>query len=374
TYNQSTASTAEYYGLASSIAAPIAGLTAPTGGLIGNSILVDTKNIVGFVAEPASIRNYATTAQHYLSSDENFYLLPSLASGNVLTSERVTTYDAVGAPTNTVATYTRVVRDYGLDDQNVLPRTSVPSGINPMPISDALLATQLGNQYFLGAGTVTDFVVTTPMRKHAIYNNYSYVAAAGNIPVTYSATLVTDPVSGLPIGDIPVGGAMGDATAAGAYWNYEGLLNDDVNASVIYYNREEGQDTPATGDFSPPIATITVRPEFPREVNILSVVKTLGTAESVLGSANAQQMLVAGGFDNGFVQLAFFGGTTDYNLAGARYFNVTTPANGWLATTPTFTTGTTANGVPLTGFMATRSAVGAGNVGETIPHFYQKAY
>jgi len=354
-FDQNLASVAGYYGQAT-----ISGLLAPTGGMVGSSILVDTKNIVGFVAEPAAIRNYATGAQHYLSSDENFYLLPSLASGNVATSERAST-DGVAA--SVTATYGTVARDFGLDDQNVLPRTSVPSGINPMPLADTLLVTQLGNQYFLGAGTLTDYVVTAPMRKHAIYNDYAYVATNAG----YSAALVTDPVSGDSIGDIPVDGAMGDATAAGAYWNYEGITNDDVNASVIYYNREEGQDTPAAGDFSPPIATTTVRPEFPREVNILSVVKTLGTSESVLGSANAQEMLVAGGFDNGFVQLTFSGGLTDYDLAGSRYVAA------WLAA-PAFTAGTTANGVPLTGFMATRSAVGAGNVGETIPHFYQKAY
>jgi len=345
--SENTTSAANFYGQDGSVATT--GLTSPKGGMVGSSILVDTINVVGFVAEPASIRNYQTaTAQHYLSSDQNFYLLPSLASGNVATSERVS-----GS-----VTYGAVVRDFGLDDQNVLPRTSVPSGINPMPLSDALLVTQLGNQYFLGAGTLTDFVITAPMRKHGIYNDYQYVASN----VGYSATTATLPNGDL-IGDIPVEGKIGDAAATNGYWDYLGLTNDDVNASVIYYNREEGKDSPTPGDFSPPIVTVTPEVPLQREVNILSLVKTLGTAESVLGSTKARRMLVVGGFENGFVQLAF--NNAAYNLSGSRY------TTDWTAA---LANGATAKGVPLTGFMAARSAVGAGNVGETFPHFYQKAY
>ncbi|MBT4146109.1 MAG: hypothetical protein HOE45_04395 [Gammaproteobacteria bacterium] len=356
---ESANSAANFYGQSGSVANT--GLTSPKGGMVGSSILVDTINVVGFVAEPASIRNYqTTTAQHYLSSDQNFYLLPSLASGNVPTSERAST-DGVAAPVT--ATYGTVARDFGLDDQKVLPRTSVPSGINPMPVSDALLVTQVGNQYFLGPNTLTDYVITAPMRKHAIYNDYQYVSSGTG----YSATTATLP-NGDIVGDIPVGGKIGDATATGAYWDYLGVTNDDVNASVIYYNREEGKDVPTPGDFSPPIVTVT--PEVPliREVNILSLVKTLGTPESVLGSKNARQLLVIGGFDNGFVQLSF--ANAAYDLAGnPRYVTDWTAAalNGSSAAI-------TAKGVPLIGFMASRSAIAGGNVGETFPHFYQKAY
>ncbi len=48
------------------------GLRAPTGGIVGSSILVDPVNVTGFVVEPLSVLNYATKAQHYLSSDESF--------------------------------------------------------------------------------------------------------------------------------------------------------------------------------------------------------------------------------------------------------------------------------------------------------------
>lgn len=309
-------------------------ITAPTGGIVGSSILIDSINITGFVAEPSSVRNYSTMAQHYLSSDENFYLLPSLASGSVATTER--------GGTESTVTYGTVARDWGMDDKNVLPREGVPSGINPMPISDALLVTTLANQYFLSGGTLTDFVVSAPMRKHGIYNDFMYVA--------------TD--SGYTVGtDIPVNGSIGDEFATNGYWKF--LDTDDVNASFTYYDREENITSPEPGDFSPPILTPDVFVPFEREVNILAI-NSDGTADSVLGSDNAQSLTLEPGFDDGWGSFSFV--SSSYNLSGSRYA-------AWISTTPS-----SAIGVPLGGFMAARATVGTANVGETFPHFVTRGF
>ena len=165
----STSSETGFYGRQA-----VPGISAPTGGLVGSSILLNTATITGFVAEPSVIVNYSDRAQHYLSSDENFYLLPSLASGSNTTSHTLANNFASVKTIN----WPTVARDWGLDDLNVAPRTEVPSGINPMPIAHVMAATQLSNQYFVGTFASTDWVISTPMRKHGIFNNYEYKSGA----------------------------------------------------------------------------------------------------------------------------------------------------------------------------------------------------
>lgn len=321
--------------------AVVSAITAPTGGLVGSSILIDAANIAGFVAEPASIINYSTIAQHYLSSDENFYLLPSLASGSSLDSDRVNTA--------TTATFGTVARDWGMDDREVLPRTSVPSGINPMPIADALLVTELGNQFFLGGGTATDMVVSAPMRKHAIYNNFKYIGPG-----------VWDAGVPLPTNDIPVGQTDPEANIAekaqlaadNGYWSYQDAT--DVKAGFVYWNREENKTEAEPGDFSPPLTTPDVFVPFEREVNILALNSESG-ADSVLGSDNAQGLTLEAGFVDGWVRFTF--DNSAYDLAGSRYEN-------WISTVPS-----SAKGVPLQGFMSARATLAAQFLGETFPHF-----
>lgn len=308
-------------------------ILAPTGGLVGTSILIDTANVTGFVAEPISVENYSTRAQHYLSSDEHFYLLPSLASGSVATAENDRFQVA----------YSTVARDWGLDDLNVAPRVPVPSGINPMPLADSLLVTNLGNQYFLGEGTETDWVLFAPMRKHAIYNDYQYHSDN----VGYSKGV-----------DIPVGskGRKGGSSAPNGYWEF--LSNHDVNAFFNYWDREETPNAGLKpGDFSPPRITVIDEISFEREVNIFSL-NTGSGADSVLGSANATALTLQDGFNNGWGAFTF----NSYNLASTRY-------SAWVDTNDAVS----AFGVPLSGFMAVRSALGEQNVGETFPHFYNRA-
>lgn len=305
-------------------------LNPPTGGLMGSEVLIDSVNVAGFVAEPVTINNYSDKAQHYLSSDENFYLLPSLASGSILTMEDLD--QSANPATLEDATWTTVARDFGLDDKNVLPRISVPSGINPMPMAHAMAVTGLMNQFLLGGETSTDFVVAAPMRKHGIYNDFQYVTGAANFDDTK---------------DIPVAG-----NETNGYWKF--LDVDDVNAPFIFWNREEAKDEPEAGDFSPPVNTAGVNVPFEREVNILALSLTTTSNPSVLGSDNAQNLEITTGFESGWGKFTF----SNYDLAAARYTD-------WVAA-PAGTAGT--KGVPLSGFIAARGAIGGQSVGETFPH------
>jgi len=308
-------------------------LTKPMGGLVGSSILVDVANIAGFVTEPVSVQNYSTRAQHYISSDSNFYLLPSLASGSNVGS---TSVDGTN-------TYTTVARDWGMDDKHVLPRTSVPSGINSMPIADAMLTVSLGNQYFLGAGTSTDWVISTPMRKHGIYNDFMYVADKDG----YDEDT-----------DIPVDGDLGDEFAPLGYWAK--LNGRDVTSPLVYFNREEDQTIVEPGDFSPPKPIELVEYTFDREVNILAFDNTSnGVAASVLGSVNAQDVPIID-YTDGWASFSFSEGA-GYNLDSERY------TENWVSVD---VAGSEPIGAPIHGFMAAKAQLGAASVGETFPHFY----
>lgn len=345
-----TASDAGWYGKAPT-AGSVGALDAPTGGLVGSEILIDLADVAGFVAEPISIVNYSANAQHYLSSDQNFYLLPSLASGSVLTTDN--TSDDFTSTIQT--TWTVVARDYGLDDPMVLPRTQVPSGINPMPMAHAMAVTSVSNQYFLEGDASTDWVLATPMRKHAIFNDYQYVAPAAGHTLASAGT-----------GAIIIGLTADDDTdaekeaklVANGYWSF--LDNTDVNADFEYYDREEKKDVPSVsaGDFSPPIATETPDNSVPftREVNILALSASGSDNASVLGSDHKQGLSLAAGFENGWGRFDF----SSYDLAAARY------TTDW--TTATLPAGAMAKGVPLAGFIAAKGGVSSQNVGETFPH------
>ncbi|OQK16708.1 hypothetical protein AU255_02025 [Methyloprofundus sedimenti] len=333
-------------------------ITEPKGGIVGTSILVDLATIIGFVAEPTSILNYSEDAQHYLSQDDHFFHLPSLASGS-----NEYAYRAQGQ----LVEYDNVVRDWGLDDRDILPKTHIPSGINPMPVADVMLVTTLGNQYFLGQpgdaiNTVSDLVVAAPMRKHAIYNDYQYHAEG-----------TWDPLVDLPDNYIAVGstpfttpGQNGQLADEYGYWEYLPTAYD-VNADVVYYDREEASYSVKTRDFSPPFAIVD-EIIFDKEVNILSLHRD-GTdpLDSVLGSENKVDLTMQPGFNNGWISFSFAETLTrSYNLTGDRYEE-------W------FSEGIClkgcrfdAFGVPLHGFMASRVPARGGYVGEAFPHFYTR--
>jgi len=321
-------STAGYYG-----SHHPAGLSEPTGGLIGNSILVDTLNLAAYVAEPSAIQNYSTRAQHYLSSDYNFYMLPSLASGSV--------QDGWGL----------VQRDWGLDDINIAPSRRVPTGINPMPITQALLTTSLSNQYFLGQpadtseNTYTDWVISAPMRKHGIYNGYMYISS---------------PTGYLPGQDVPVSAPIGAAEAPFGYWKaLSGTSSGtssgaDMSANFTYWGKEEEEVHPQFEEFSPPTGPGTPSLTLQREVNIFTLTRT-GGPTSVLGSNSADKLLIVEDLYNGWGTLEF--DSYIYDLDSPRYtaYWVTPPD---LGENPGST-----EGVPVHGFMAARH----NRMGETLP-------
>lgn len=327
--------------------AVVQAITKPMGGLVGTSILIDAEHIAGFVAEPTSVIHYSTIAQHYLSSDENFYLLPSLASGSSAVSDRVNTA--------TTVTYGTTARDWGMDDRDVLPRTAVPSGINPMPIADAMLVTELGNQFFLAGGTLTDLVVSAPMRKHAIYNDYRYVGA-----LVWDEDKVLPPKY-IPVGQTDVDASQGERSAlaaANGYWEF--LDADDVKSTFTYWNREENKVEVDPGDFSPPQVTPDVAIVFDREVNILALNDGTNGSDSVLGSDNAVNLEVESGFENGWLRFVF--NSSAYDLDGSRYSN-------WVSNE---LLGASAKGVPLHGFMSARASLSGQFLGETFPHFSKR--
>lgn len=146
------------------------GMSAPTGGLFGSSAVINIEKGAAFAVDPVAIDNYSTRAQHYLSDDEDNFLLPSLASGDVKTSS-IMVKNASGQG-EMVVTEWNEQKDACLEDGDPLtPRC----GTNPYPIAHALLAPHLMNEYFVdpsnGYDGHTDWVVTFPMKKHGIHKD-----------------------------------------------------------------------------------------------------------------------------------------------------------------------------------------------------------
>lgn len=136
------------------------GLLPPSGGLQGSVILNNADNKESYTIDAIGIADYSAKAQYYFSSDENFYLLPSLASGsNTFSSKSWST-----------------ISDFGFNNTELAPRAGVASGINPYPLTDVLAKTELTIEYFVDADKkiATDWIITNPMRVHNIFRNASY--------------------------------------------------------------------------------------------------------------------------------------------------------------------------------------------------------
>ncbi len=292
-----------------------AGLGAPTGGLVGTSILVDTGTGSAYVADPVVIGGYSTVAQHYAPDSATEFLLPSLASGDVHTYSLV---DETASAGNDLAvaigTSTDTVLDWGANDPNAAPFTGVVSGKNPYPIAQVLAASSIDNEFFLDAAFdgATDWVITQPMRKHGIYNGYRYA-----------------------------NGTAADETT-GNIANY--TKNDgDVLADASFWDREEAVPAASDVQFSPPVPGETPdKVLLEREVSILSFT----SANPVLGSDNATELTT--GFDKGWARIAL---VPDLDTDSGDEVNKLNKK------------------VPVIGFAAIRGTIAAGKtVGETIPH------
>lgn len=302
-------------------------MLAPTGGLQGYSILLDVAKGASYTVAATALRNYQKDyAQHYLSYDVDFQLLPSLASGNVSTS-LVAKDDGEGSVVNK---WSSVKADWGLSDPYMAPNYFVPSGINPFPVADVLAAVSVQNDYFthpLFDGQ-TDWVLTFPMRKHGIFNGYRYGGFTGKIPATGTTPEIAPVLRFSPL-------------TPG--------LSQDVKYELEAWNREE---------FSEYKKTDTLE----REVNVLSFMnKNLTTVNTALDSSSAKQVLLENNYTEGWANLVF---DSRYNLAALGN-------SGWLYE---FSPANTV-GVPVLGFAMIRGKTALNNpnyLGEAVPHIYTR--
>lgn len=334
-----------------------AGMTRGSGGIAGWTFLLSLKDGAAFVGDAAQIRNYSTRPQHY-RTDSTHYLLPSLASGNVLSA---VTYDVTGnaALKNT---WRPVVADWTNSDPEVEFNAAVkaanpgfrPSGagVNPFPISDVLAASGLNNDWLYAKnGTTslvaTDWVITLPMKKHGIWNGYRY-----------------DNVSSPKTGTV-------DPTIADKDWiNLFSAEVEDYKVpeyTAIVYNREENSLTPEeTEQVSPPITRRTIR-QLEREVNVISFTPN-SDDPSLLGSPYADPINV-GTFNDGWAAISYTRGVGELY---AHYNSSVAPYASWFDTAPAgadFTVAPVSYGLPTIGFGAIRGAIDATrNVGESTRH------
>ncbi len=147
------------------------GLSAPTGGLMGSSAILNVAEGAAFAVDPVAIDNYTTEAHHTRPDNTELFDLPSLASGTVKTSEVMVKKDD-GTVDLVVTDWEPYPEgDYCLNDDD--PKTPA-CGDNPFPMAHALLASNIMNEYFLdptdGYDGHTDWVVTFPMKKLGVFD------------------------------------------------------------------------------------------------------------------------------------------------------------------------------------------------------------
>ncbi|MCG8045593.1 MAG: hypothetical protein N0C89_13910 [Candidatus Thiodiazotropha endolucinida] len=291
-----------------------AGLVEPTGGLNAYSIMINTATGAAFVEQGTHIDDYATVAQHYQSDDQSNYLLPSLASGDVVVANML---DNTGAGVKTTGPLPLVELDTGAIN-DIAPNPSIPMGSNPLPMAIVLSADAISAPYFVEAGIngETDIVATFPMRKHGIYNgSILTLDLDGAGPLAPCAGTLNDGVDdgatvplttlGTPANDYPetAPGSGIHCTNAG----YE-ASTPDVEVGLVYYDYEEqvAQVVAGSSDFSPvPINAPTIV-ALEREVNVVSVNRSAGGNQSVLGTpaANVFNWNLDPGFEAGWVTIS----------------------------------------------------------------------
>ncbi len=355
-----------------------AGLYAPTGGLSGYQALLDSASGLIYAQPATTIRNWQTAvAQHYRPDDTSLYLLPSLASGNVVTTVKS---NASGTG-STYHVWDGVRKDFSEYDPNLAYKDGTNpkrgSGVNPFPVSDVLAATGLHNDYLMSVTPAwygqTDWVVTLPMRKHGIFNNYRFdnlVDDAGN---TTRSNNKTDP------------------TVSVSYFKYVGK---DTEFSYVAYDREEQKPTPNVG-FSPAVQQ-TSTSYLVREANVIqwNFVGNPNPSLGVLGTPaqNAIPLALGGGYTEGWAELIYkpgsYRGTSLTDLALGNY----SPLQNWVVVrsltgvAPNQVPGTGADangtnalisqgvfGVPSIGFSAFKGVFPGGKgLGETVEHVFYR--
>ncbi|MFI0456819.1 MAG: hypothetical protein ACH254_04375 [Candidatus Thiodiazotropha endolucinida] len=345
-----------------------AGLVEPTGGINAYSIMINTGTGAAFVEQGTHVDDYATVAQHYQSDDQSNYLLPSLASGDVVVANML---DNTGAGVKTTGALPLVEFDTGAIN-DIAPNPSIPMGSNPLPMAIVLSADAISAPYFVEAGIngETDIVATFPMRKHGIYNgSILTLDLDGAGPLAPCAGTLNDGVDdgatvalttlGTPANDYPetAPGSGIHCTNAG----YE-ASSPDVEVGLVYYDYEEQQAQVVAGssDFSPvPINAPTIV-ALEREVNVVSVNRSAGGNQSVLGTpaANVFNWNLDPGFEAGWVTIS----------AAAAYDYTTHPSIIAMVEAVGGVPGAAGvwTGVPVIGFSAMAGDVGPAQLGETV--------
>ncbi|MCU7855519.1 MAG: hypothetical protein KZQ79_07480, partial [Candidatus Thiodiazotropha sp. (ex Lucinoma borealis)] len=347
-----------------------AGLVEPTGGLNAYAIMINVGSGAAFVEQGTHVNDYATVAQHYRSNDASNYLLPSLASGDNLTASML---DATGLA---VKSQVMPLTEFDTGAVNdIAPNPSIPMGSNPFPMAAILSADAVSAPYFVEANISgeTDIVVTYPMRKHGIYNSGTLTldldGAAGPLAAcdgtlddgVSDGTTVPLPTLATPANDYP--------TTLGAMCLNAGFIANatpDVEVGLTYYDYEEQTATvlPGSDDFSPvPVNAPTVV-ALEREVNVVSVNRSAGGNQSVLGTpaSNVFNWTLDAGFEAGWVTISTNPATYDYNL-NPSIVVLAEIAGGILGGVPAASTWT---GVPVIGFSAMAGDVGPAQLGETV--------
>ncbi len=377
------------------------GLVAPSGGLSGFSILLQTTTGAAFVADATAIDNYSTVPQHFLSHDEITYLLPSLASGNVSSSTITPESNSSAVAPVTVNNWPTTRFDTGLVDnlQRSIGAKQVPSGANPLPMAAALAATGFSNDYFIDPSLDggTDWVVTLPMKKHGIYNgltlnnNADGRVNANGTPIVACAPATRVVTNGQAQSNGIIEHTFDKVPAAAGKQCKTGLVTgtDDefigytgastqapqgeVTANFRHWNREESEAAaPVSGsDFSPPKAGATVDTliHLTREVNVNAFNNDSGTITSALGTPTANLIAYPTlNYTAGWGKLTY---TTGYDLARNDQIEILVDGDG---NTGNGVTNTIADnqfgidGVPSMGFAAIKAVVGGNKAGETVPH------
>ncbi|MGB0845705.1 MAG: hypothetical protein ACPGSM_03225 [Thiolinea sp.] len=297
------------------------GLAAPSGGLFGSSAVINVSKGSAFAIDPVAIDNYSTVAQHYLSDDPENFLLPSLASGDVVQSS-VMVKDAYGEA-ELVETTWNTTEDACLEDGDTL---TPQCGTNPYPIAHVLLASNVMNEYFLdptdGYDGHTDWVLTFPMKKHGIHDDEKT--------------------------DVSL-------TVDGMFDREEGEMNVVVDQSFGFSPVLPGKEKEES--------------VLDREVNVITFETndpSYDNTQTVL-SSHTDQKLSVGAFVHGWARLAF----PNYNLSG-----------GWDSSTTYGKAATTHGsdshiyqGVAVTGFAAIEGNVSENSnarFGDAIPHKIQR--
>ncbi len=298
-------------------------LIAPTGGIEGISILLGITHGAAWIGEAQVIAHWSGYPQHYLSDDIRFYLLPSLASGSGPGSMTANFLLDDGSAQNNSWTYTNF--DWGWVNGATFDGADVPSGVNPMPISNVLAATEVNNEYFINPDfmAATDWVITFPMKKYGVYT---------------------------------------ESTA--------------ITIQSRFWDREEQEATPADAGFSPPRPGETQILE--REANVVEFIAVGNDPDDLLGSNFPNIFELDEGFDEGWANFKFqINAASPYDLASLQGLQFVGPEGVpqiWLPASQPGVSGFT-KGVPSLGFAAIRSKIGDGtgrNVGETFDHAWTR--